>query len=70
MNQEKWLNEPIVDANGMLMNSETEEPFTKRDYIEGFHTRIVGILERNGYNINDTNKLKKDLARFIYNYSH
>ena len=70
MNQEKWLNEPVVDANGVLMNGETNEPFTKREYVDGFYTRIVGILERNGYNIIDTNKLKKDLARFVYNYSH
>lgn len=66
----KWLNQPVVDANGVLMHGETDEPFTKCDYIDGFHRRIVGILERNGYNIIDTNKLKKDLARFIYNYSH
>ena len=70
MNQEKWLNQPVIDANGVLMNGETEEPFTKREYVDGFYTRIVRILERNGYNINDANKLKKDLARFIYNYSH
>jgi hypothetical protein len=70
MNQEKWLNEPVIDANGVLMNGETEEPFTKREYVDGFYTRIVGILERNGYNIIDANKLKKDLVRFIYNYSH
>jgi hypothetical protein len=70
MNQEKWLNEPVVDANGVLMNGENDEPFTKREYVNGFHTRIVGILERNGYIINDSNKLKKDLCRFIYNYSH
>jgi hypothetical protein len=65
-----WLNEPVVDANGALMNGESDEPFTKREYVDGFYTRIVGILERNGYNIKDTNKLKKDLSRFIYNYSH
>jgi hypothetical protein len=65
-----WLNEPVVDANGALMNGEFDEPFTKREYVDGFYTRIVGILERNGYNIKDTNKLKKDLSRFIYNYSH
>ena len=70
MNQEKWLSEPVVDANGALMNGESDEPFTKRDYVEGFYTRIARILERNGYNIKDTNKLKKDLSRFIYNYSH
>jgi len=70
MNQEKWLNEPVIDANGMLMKSESEEPFTKQDYVNGFYTRIVDILDRTGYIINDTNKLKKDLCRFIYNYSH
>ena len=70
MNQEKWLNEPVVDAKGMLMNEETNEPFTKREYVNGFYTRLVSILEKNGYNIIDQNKLKKDLSRFIYNYSH
>lgn len=70
MNQERWLREPVIDANGVLMNGETDEPFTKQDYVDGFYTRIVEILERNGYNIIDSNKLKKDLSRFIYNYSH
>jgi len=67
---ETWLNEPVEDANGVLTHGETDEPFTKRDYVDGFNQRIVGILERNGYNIIDANKLKNDLAKFIYNYSH
>lgn len=41
---EKWLNEPVVDANGVLTHGETDEPFTKRDYVDGFNQRIVGIL--------------------------
>lgn len=70
MNQEKWLNEPVIDANGILLNGETYEPYTKREYVDGFYKRVTRILEKNGYNIIDSNKLKKDLSRFIYNYSH
>lgn len=70
MDQEKWLNEPVIDANGTLMHCDTDEPFTKRDYVDGFYMRVASMLERNGYNIIDKKKLKKDLTRFIYNYSH
>ena len=70
IDQEKWLNEPVVDAHGVLMNGITDDPVTKRQYVDGFHQRIVGILERYGYNTIDQKKLKKDLVRFIYNYSY
>ena len=70
MNQEKWLKQPVVDANGVLIKEDSDKPFTKQDYVVGFYTRIEKIIERNGYNIISTNKLKKDLSRFIYNYSH
>jgi len=69
MNQEKWLKKPIIDANGILIKEDSDEPFTNQDYVDGFYARIVKIIERNGYNIISSNKLKKDLSRFIYNYS-
>jgi hypothetical protein len=67
---DQWLKQSVVDANGVLMRGDNDEPFTKCDYVDGFNERIVGILARNGYNIIDANKLKKDLAKFMYNYSH
>lgn len=66
---EKWLNEPICDAHGVVLWSNTDGPYTKRDYIIDFYGTIVNILTSHKYNIISENKLKHDLAQFIYKYS-
>lgn len=64
----QWYKKPIVDAHGILMK-ETDEPYTREDYLNDFCQKIMYIVNSNGFNIISPNKLKEELSMFIYKYS-
>jgi len=57
-----WLKMPMCDTQGPLTQ-------THEDYVNYFLQTIEEILTRSAYKINDLNKFREDIARYIYTHS-
>jgi len=57
-----WLKMPMCDTQGPLTQ-------THEDYVNYFLQTIEEILTRGAYKINDLNKFREDIARYIYTHS-
>lgn len=61
-----WLKMPMCDTQGPLA---TARSVTHEDYVNYFLQTIEEILMRGAYQINDLNKFREDIARYIYTLS-
>ena len=61
-----WLKMPMCDTHGSLT---TDHPVTHEDYVNYFLETIEEILIQNAYKINNLNKFREDIARYIYTLS-
>jgi hypothetical protein len=61
-----WLKMPMCDTQGPLATSRS---VTHEDYVNYFLQTIEEILARDAYQINDLNKFREDIARYIYTLS-
>lgn len=61
-----WLKMPMCDTEGVLT---IYQPVTHEDYVNYFLEKIEKILIQNAYKINDLNKFREDIARYIYTLS-
>ncbi len=64
----EWWNSPIETVGGYRVNND-DKVITNGDYIKDYYKRLCNLVKNHGYEINDENRLKNEIATFIYNLS-
>tara|TARA_Y100000389_G_C17357804_1_gene462056 strand:- start:13 stop:273 length:261 start_codon:yes stop_codon:yes gene_type:complete len=69
-NYRKWWSSPIETISGYRVDNKNKNRIiTNGMYVKDFYNRLTNILKKKGYEIDNENKLKNEVATFIYNLS-
>ena len=64
----EWWYSPIETIGGYRVDNKNRT-ITNGMYVKDFYNRLTNILKEKGYEIDNENKLKNEVATFIYNLS-
>ena len=64
----EWWNSPVETIAGYRVNNK-KQIITNGMYVRDYYNRLTNILKSKGYEIDNENELKNEVATFIYNLS-